>query len=124
MTELAVANISPGPTIHNPPLSPEPKSPFIRDIVRLVAIYYRCSPREITGKSRRWVTLRPRHMAIYLAHKITGKSSVFIGRYMGNRDHSSILWALRKMDALLLKDHKLASEYHDLYDSICEEYGL
>lgn len=125
MTELAtIANVSPDPAIRNTPIGSRLLSPLIRDIVRLVAIYYRLSPAEIVGRSRRKAPLRARQMAVLLAHKFTGKSSVFIGRFIGQRDHTTILWSLRRMEARVESDTVLASEYRDLYDCICAEYGL
>jgi len=128
MTELAITDISPPPAIHNPPIGSTPSIPtkplFIRDIIRIVAAYYRLSPQEITGRSRRWPMLKPRYMAIYLAHKLTGKSSTFIGRYMGNRDHTTILASLGKMEKMIAGPSWTALEYQYLHDMIVSEYGL
>jgi len=128
MTELAITDISPPPAIHNPPIGSTPSIPtkplFIRDIIRIVAAYYRLSPQEITGRSRRWPMLKPRYMAIYLAHKLTGKSSPFIGRYMGNRDHTTILASLSKMETMVETNEGVALEYRYFHDMIVAEYGL
>jgi chromosomal replication initiator protein len=124
MTELAIANVSPPPVIHNTPIGSSPRPLLIRDIIRIVAAYYRLSPQEITGRSRRRPMLKPRYMAIYLAHKLTGKSSPFIGRYMGGRDHTTILAALGKMEGMMEGPSWVAFEYQYLHDMIVAEYGL
>ena len=125
MTELAIADISSLPAIHNPPIEPiPPKLLFVRDIIRIVARYYRSTPQELTGRSRQWIVLRPRYMAIYLAHKLTGRSSTFIGWHTGRRDHTTILATIRKMRENLEKDPRLVLEYQYLHDKIVAEYGL
>lgn len=126
MTELTIPDISPPIAIHNPPIGsiPPNKPLLIRDIIRIVASYYHSTPQELTGRSRQQIVLRPRYMAIYLAHKLTGRSSTFIGRHTGRRDHTTILAAIHKMRAKLEQDPRLALEYRRLHDKIVAEYGL
>lgn len=130
MTELAITDISAPLAIHNTPIASTPntpipaKPPLVRDIIRIVASYYHSTPQELTGRSRQRIVLRPRYMAIYLAHKLTGRSSTFIGRHTGRRDHTTILATINKMRARLEVDLKLVLEYQYLHDKIVAEYGL
>ena len=39
-----------------------------------------------------------RQRAYVAAYRVTGKSLPQIGRYLGGRDHSTIIWALRKVE--------------------------
>jgi hypothetical protein len=52
--------------------------------------------------------VRARHTAIWLARRITGASTTVIGRAFGQRDHTTVLHALKKMDALLERNSSFA----------------
>jgi chromosomal replication initiator protein len=47
---------------------------------------------------------------MYLAKKLTSRSLPEIGRRFGNRDHSTVLHAVRKVEELMQADEKLARE--------------
>jgi chromosomal replication initiator protein len=47
---------------------------------------------------------------MYIAKVITGRSLPEIGRRFGNRDHTTVLHAVRKIENLLTKDNALAQE--------------
>ena len=67
------------------------------DIVsRTVALRWRVSSFDLRGTSRSQRFLWPRHIAIYLTRKITGKSMPHIGRFF-EKDHTTILHSLRKV---------------------------
>jgi hypothetical protein len=55
----------------------------------------------ILGDVRVAHVVRARHTAIWLARQITGASSTVIGQAFGQRDPSTVLHALNKIDALL-----------------------
>jgi hypothetical protein len=52
--------------------------------------------------------VRARHTAIWLARRITGASTTVIGRAFGQRDHTTVLYALKKMDGLLERNSSFA----------------
>lgn len=79
-----------------------PERPRIADIQSLVCTYFDRTMAELTGDSRRAENVYPRHVAMYLAHKFTGHSLKAIGRAFGNRDHTTVLHATRKIEAMLL----------------------
>jgi chromosomal replication initiator protein len=54
--------------------------------------------------------VRPRQIGMYLAKKLTSRSLPEIGRRFGNRDHSTVLHAVRKIEELMQGDEKLARE--------------
>jgi chromosomal replication initiator protein len=54
--------------------------------------------------------VRPRQIGMYLAKKLTSRSLPEIGRRFGNRDHSTVLHAVRKVEELMQADEKLARE--------------
>lgn len=69
----------------------------VQEIIRDVARRHGISPQDITGRSRSRTIVEIRHEAIVEAHlKRPDLSSPQLGRLFGNRDHTTILYALRK----------------------------
>jgi chromosomal replication initiator protein len=54
--------------------------------------------------------VRPRQVAMYLAKVLTLRSLPEIGRRFGGRDHTTVLHAVRKIEALAGNDNTLAEE--------------
>ena len=71
-------------------------TPKIRDIIRLVAAFYGLTELDLVSERRLGHLIKPRHVAMYLAKTLTGKSLPYIGRMFGGRDHTSVLYAVRK----------------------------
>jgi hypothetical protein len=60
---------------------------------------------EIKGKHRERLIAIPRQLVMYeIARQIPSKSYPEIGRFLGGRDHTTILHAVRKMKALYEQD--------------------
>ncbi|AEI89716.1 chromosomal replication initiator protein DnaA [Mycoplasma bovis] len=67
-------------------------------IIEYVAKYYKLSRSEILGKSRRKDVVLARHIAIWIVKKQLDLSLEQIGKFFGNRDHSTIINAVRKIE--------------------------
>jgi chromosomal replication initiator protein len=72
----------------------------IERIKAMVAADYGVPVRSLAANQRQAAYVRPRHVAIYLACGLTPHSSVVIGRQFGKRDHTTVLYALRKIAEL------------------------
>lgn len=68
------------------------------EILAAVAKRFGQSPDEIRSGRRHASLVRARHLAMYLAKQLTRLSLSEIGRFFGNRDHSTVLHAVRKME--------------------------
>ena len=55
---------------------------------------------EMRSKRRARAVARPRQVAMYLAKKMTPRSLPEIGRIFGGRDHSTVIHAVRTIEAL------------------------
>ena len=51
--------------------------------------------------------VRPRQTAIYLAKMLTSKSLPEIGRSFSNRDHTTVIHAVKKIEELIKKDNEI-----------------
>jgi chromosomal replication initiator protein len=88
----------------------EPKRVKIEDIQKLVASHYSVSRADILSSRRTAVVVKPRQVAMFLAKTLTMRSLPEIGRRFGGRDHTTVLHAVRKIDALSQNDGTLRDE--------------
>lgn len=88
----------------------EPKRVRIEDIQKLVASHYNVSKSDILSSRRTATVVRPRQIAMYLAKVLTLRSLPEIGRRFGGRDHTTVLHAVRKIEALSKSDNPLSEE--------------
>ena len=92
----------------------EPKRIKIEDIQRVVARQYNVSRSDLLSSRRTANVVRPRQVAMYLAKTLTLRSLPEIGRRFGGRDHTTVLHAVRKIEALMSKDVALSEEIESL----------
>lgn len=72
----------------------------IDEIQRACAAHYRIDTAEMRSQRRARAVARPRQVAMYLAKKLTPRSLPEIGRIFGGRDHSTVIHAVRTIEAL------------------------
>jgi chromosomal replication initiator protein len=73
---------------------------------------------ELKGKSRRQAVADARSLAMYLARRLTGASYAQIGRHFGDRDHTTVLYACRKVLAAAKTDDVLLQTAEDLASQV------
>lgn len=69
----------------------------IKDIQLLTSGYFNISISDLTSNKKTSKYSYPRHIAMYLCRKYTDMSFQDIGYHFGNRDHSSVIYAIRKI---------------------------
>jgi chromosomal replication initiator protein len=92
----------------------EPKRIKIEDIIKTVSRHYGVSKGDILSQRRHRSVVWPRQIGMYLSKQMTTRSLPEIGRRFGNRDHTTVLHAIRKIDGCLTADAKLKDELEDL----------
>jgi chromosomal replication initiator protein len=60
----------------------------------------------------------PRQIAMYLSKVMTGRSLPEIGRRFGGRDHTTVLHAVRKIEALVISKPEIAATVEMLRKAI------
>ena len=83
------------------------KSINIESIQNLVASHYKLSLEEMLSPRRSRSLARPRQIAMYLAKQYTTNSLPDIGRKFSNRDHTTVIHAVKKIDELIKKDNEI-----------------
>ena len=91
----------------NPADVPPLKASDIEMIRKIVATFFGLKPSDVLWAHRSG-SMVPRQVAMYLAHELTGATVVQIGEAF-NRDHSTIVYSLKKLDALLAQDNEVAA---------------
>ena len=86
-------------------------------IIEKVADFYDIKPEEVLGKGKTKNVANARQMSFYLIRKLTGLTLEQIGDAM-NRDHSTVLYAIRKVEENLQNDPKLVDAVHDITANI------
>ncbi len=86
-------------------------------IIAKVADFYDITPDEVIGKGKTKNVANARQMSIFLIRKLTGLTLEQIGEVM-NRDHSTVLHSIRKVEESLQNDPKLVDTVHDITANI------
>lgn len=86
----------------------EPRAPMVDDIKRAAGKYFKLTNNDFISARRVCTVAYPRHVVMYLAKTLTGKSFPDIGRRLGGRDHTTIIHGVRKIEALIKTDWKVA----------------
>lgn len=73
-------------------------------ILEAVATRFDVKVSDLQGKKRSKAITYPRHVSMYLARQMTGRSLEDIGGYFGGRDHSTVLHAHRTIGKLADSD--------------------
>ncbi len=67
---------------------------------KLVSRHFELKPLDLVSARRARAIARPRQIAMYLAKRLTTRSLPEIGRKFGGRDHSTVIYAVRKIEEL------------------------
>ena len=85
----------------------------IDEIQKKVAEYFNISVKELQSSRRARTVARPRQIAMYLAKQLTSRSLPEIGRKF-DRDHTTVMHAVRKVEGLIGEDASLAESVNVL----------
>lgn len=87
-------------------------------IIKRVAARYSLKPSDIKGGQRRKTISQPRHVAMYLVKTMTSLSYPEVGEQFGGKDHSTVIYAVNKIEQELSRDPQLAAVINALEASL------
>lgn len=99
------------------PAKPDPNKP-LRIIMRAVCEHQGVSAEEIASPCKIASLVYARHIFAYLARRLTNRSFPDIGKFLGGRDHSTQVYAIRKVEGLINKDIHLRASVEMLTDML------
>jgi chromosomal replication initiator protein len=86
----------------------------IDNIQKTVSEYYKIRSSEMLSSKRSRMIARPRQVAMALAKELTNHSLPEIGEAFGGRDHTTVLYATRKVAELRETDQRVSEDYNNL----------
>jgi chromosomal replication initiator protein len=96
-------------------LAAQEKQVSIENIQKTVASYFKVSIADLLSSRRTRSITRPRQIAMALCKQLTRHSLPEIGSAFGGRDHTTVLHACRKVEALKQEDERVAEDYDNLH---------
>lgn len=86
----------------------------VENIQKVVAEYFRIKVADLKSKDRSRSIARPRQIAMALAKELTNRSLPEIGKGFGDRDHTTVLHACRKVEELRREDSSIEEDWSNL----------
>jgi chromosomal replication initiator protein len=101
-------------------LIPEGAEPEITAaaIIAQTAAYFGVAIEDLTGPSRGRHLVQGRQIAMYLCRELTDLSLPKIGAQFGNRDHTTVMYAERKINTLLAERRSVFNQVSELTNRI------
>jgi chromosomal replication initiator protein len=95
-----------------------------RRVTTIVAKQFSLTVSELRGKTRRQVVADARGLAMYLVRRLTAMSYADVGRQFGDRDHTTVLHACRKVETQMKRDQNMRTLVDDLVMQLGAEGAL
>ncbi len=92
-------------------IKPSIRNIDVTDIQKEVAKHFALTVSDLSSKSRKQHTVLARQMAIYICHELSSLSLTKIGKHFGNRDHSTVLHAIKKIKEKLENSSDIKNDY-------------
>jgi chromosomal replication initiation ATPase DnaA len=93
-------------------------TPRVAEIQEKVADSFQIPLCEMTSARRARDVARPRQVAMYLAKQLTPRSLPEIGRMFGNRDHTTVIHAIRQVERLIKLDPEFRARVADAAEGL------
>ena len=90
----------------------------IGDVKKRICKQFGISEAELTSQSRRQPLAQTRHIAIYLASKLTGMSNSQIGENMGGRSHATVNHSITYIKNLCETNPSFTSQLNEIEEKI------
>jgi chromosomal replication initiator protein len=98
------------------PVSPSPEKPHPtpQAVLEAVAQYFDLGAPALTGRSRAKEVAEARHIAMYLLREDAHQRVTEIASLLGGRDHSTVIYGLRKIDNVLTTDPQFTRQIGEI----------
>jgi chromosomal replication initiator protein len=88
------------------------------DIINHTADYFKLSVDDLYGSSRSQAVATARQIAMYLCREMTSLSLPKIGQLFGNRDHTTVMYANKKISELMKERRSIYNQVTELTSRI------
>jgi chromosomal replication initiator protein len=91
-------------------------------IITATANYYKISPEDITGSGRQQAVALARQIAMHICRELTDMSLPKIGAHFGNRDHTTVMYATKKISAQMRERRYIYNQVSEIIQKIKDEH--
>ena len=91
-------------------------------IITATSNYYKISPEDITGSGRQQAVALARQIAMHICRELTDLSLPKIGAHFGNRDHTTVMYATKKISAQMRERRYIYNQVSEIIQKIKEEH--
>jgi chromosomal replication initiator protein len=84
------------------------------DIISVVASYFKLTADDLHGSSRAQSVAQARQIAMYLCRERTSLSLPKIGQLFGGRDHTTVMYAYRKINELMKEKRSVYNQVQEI----------
>lgn len=92
------------------------------DIINHTAAYFKLSVDDLYGSSRSQAIATARQIAMYLCREMTSLSLPKIGQLFGNRDHTTVMYANKKITELMKERRSIYNQVTELTSRIKQNH--
>ena len=92
------------------------------DIITNTADYFKLSVDDLYGSSRSQAVATARQIAMYLCRELTNLSLPKIGQLFGNRDHTTVMYANKKISKLMKERRSIYNQVTELTNRIKQNH--
>lgn len=90
-------------------------------VIAAVTSFYRLSKNDLAGKSKKKEIVIPRQICCYLMCELLSLPLISIGKVLGGRDHTTILYSRDKVDEMCRVNDKIAKDVDDIKNIILKK---
>jgi chromosomal replication initiator protein len=91
------------------------------DIINAVADYFKLSVDDLVGTSRSQAIAQARQIAMYLCRELTSLSLPKVGQLFGGRDHTTVMYANKKISELMKERRSIYNQVTELTSRIKQD---
>ncbi|NCW74722.1 MAG: chromosomal replication initiator protein DnaA [Gammaproteobacteria bacterium] len=91
-------------------------------IISATAEYYKLSADEITGSGRQQAVALARQIAMHICRELTDLSLPKIGTHFGNRDHTTVMYATKKISAQMRERRYIYNQVSEIIQKIKDSH--
>lgn len=90
-------------------------------IINAVCTYYRVSKSDLVGKCKKKDLVQPRQICCYLMCELLSLPLMSIGKALGNRNHTTILYSRNKVEEMRQVNDRIAKDIDDIKNLVLKE---
>ena len=92
------------------------------EIIAATSAYYKITQEEITGSGRQAAIALARQIAMHICRELTDLSLPKIGNHFGNRDHTTVMYATKKISAQMRERRYIYNQVSEIIQKIKDNH--